>query len=105
MRLNLVTFEGPALGIGLQIQLAGFAANSVVIKLLDSAESHFISTYKAQHVGRQRVIWIKALRLFARINTFKVQRIQFGGEALVEAPHDPNELLICLFPLFQMIGE
>ena len=72
MRLNLITLKGAALGIGLQVQLAGFAANSVVIKLLDSAESHFISTDKAQHVRRQRVIRIKTLRLFARINTFKV---------------------------------
>ena len=73
--------------------------------MLDAALAGILHAHGSEYLRCQIARGIKALRLFARINASKVQRIEFGGDALVEAPHDPNELLICLFPFFQMIGE
>ena len=65
MRLDLVTFEGPALAIPFPKKLSRLAADLLVVVLLDTALADLVKAYKPQHVRGQCIVWIKTLRFLA----------------------------------------
>src|SRR5262245_49690070 len=72
MCLDLVAFKRSPLAVSLKKDLARVPTNPFIEILLHTSQSNFVSSHEAKYVRGQRVVWIVALRLSARINPIQI---------------------------------
>src|SRR6266550_1122637 len=94
MRLHFVAFKRAPIAIDFQINLTRLAANLFVVGLLDAAQSDFIAADKTQHMGRQRIVGVVTLRLFARIHAIEIEPIELTRALHLQAANYPDEFLV-----------
>src|SRR5207237_7096984 len=95
----------PMIAIDFKEDLAAFATNLFVIELLNAAKANFIRTDEPQHVRRERIVRIETLWLLARIDALKFKRVELRRSLHFQTASDPNELLICVSRVGQLLCE
>src|SRR2546421_3744038 len=105
VRLHFIALKRTAIAIDLQVDFARLTANLFVVRLLNPAQPQFICIDKSQHVSRQRIVRIVTLRLFARINTVEIQRIEFARALDLQPAHYPDELLVSVLRVVETLNQ